>query len=254
MYDMKELEKQWIRYKLKQSIPWFILLVIFLLLILYYNNRVVVNKMILTYYTQISKNYFPKSSDKNETKIMESNETNTTVDSVVVKETNESNESDLNVSDEIFDTNDTIYEANSSNPFFSSIKTETTLNQKSPEEKLEDEIEKRHERKYVYIKKSSNAYKEVEKRFSLSQDPEDALFLARYYYEKKRYKKAEEWAFIANELNDESEESWLIYAQAKAARKEYLKAIHILDSYLKKNNSLRARKLLEEYKAKLSKK
>ena len=105
-----------------------------------------------------------------------------------------------------------------------------------------------------WIKKSSNAYKEVEKRFAISQDPEDALFLARYYYEKKRYKKAEEWAFIANELNDESEESWLIYAQAKAARGEHLKAIHILDGYLQKSNSLRARKLLEEYKTKLSKK
>jgi len=247
---MKELEQQWLKYKIKQSIPWFVLLIFLLLLLLYYNNRVLVNTVIVKYYTELSKSYFPKE-DFNQTKVVV--ERNTTT-KIIVLEKNKTVVSEMNVSDEIFDTNDTIYEVNSSNPFFSSIKSEVKINKKSPEEKLENEIEKRHERKYVYIKKSSNAYKEVEKRFSLSQDPEDALFLARYYYEKKKFKKAEEWAFIANELNDESEESWLIYAKSKAARKEYLKAIHILDSYLKKTNSLRARKLLEEYKAKLSKK
>lgn len=250
MYDMKELERQWIKYKIKQSTPWFVLLIVIVLIILYYNNRVVINTTIKEYYIKISKQYFPKVQEQNLTQIIEQNESNVThIENNITK-----TQVELNVSDEIFETNDTIYEVNSSNPFFTSIKTDSGVDKKTAEEKLEDEIEKQHERKYVYIKKSTNAYKEVEKRFSISQDPEDALFLARYYYEKKRYKKAEEWAFIANELNDESEESWLIYAQAKAARGEYLKAIHILDGYLQKSNSLRARKLLEEYKTKLSKK
>ncbi|MBN2824746.1 MAG: CDC27 family protein [Campylobacterales bacterium] len=250
MYDMKELEKKWFKYKIKQSVPWLIVLMVVLLMILYYNNRVRVNGILSHYYHQISTKYFPKKVETNSTIVVENNSSKVTQPPQEKQVTKE----ELNVSDEIFETNDTIYETNSSNPFFSSIKDAPKVDKKTPEEKLEDEIEKRHEKKYVYIKKSSDAYKEVEKRFATSQDPEDALFLARVYYEMKNYKKAEEWAFIANELNDESEESWLIYAKAKAARGEHLKAIHILDSYLKKTNSLRARKLLEEYKAKLSKK
>jgi len=254
MYDMKELEKKWFKYKLKQSIPWFLLLILILLVILYYNNRVTVNKMIRSYYGEIIKTYFPKPTEKNITKPLKTDEKNITVNVKKIEEKAAPIIEEMNVSDEIFDLNDTLHEANSSNPFFSSIKDIPQEKAKSPEEKLEDEIEKRHEKKYIYIKKSSDTYKEVEKRFSVTQDPEDALFLARLYYEKKQYKKAEEWAFIANELNDQSEESWLIYAKAKAARGKKLEAIHILDSYLKKSNSLRARKLLEEYKAALSKK
>ncbi len=251
---MKELEKKWLKYKFKQSIPWFILVIAVALMILYYNNRVKVNTLLVDYYDQISEKYFPKKIETNTTIVALDNRTQVVeVIEVPLPDINES-EDELNVSDEIFDTNDTLYETNSSNPFFSSIKDAPEVDKKTPEEILEDEIEKRHEKKYIHIKKSSDAYQEVEQRFVTSQDPEDALFLARIYYEKKNYKKAEEWAFIANELNDESEESWLIYAKAKAARGEYLKAIHILDSYLQKTNSLGARKLLEEYKAKLSKK
>ncbi len=250
---MKELEKKWFKYKLKQSIPWFILVIAVALMILYYNNRVKVNTLLVDYYNQISEKYFPKKIETNTTIVTLDNRTQVVEVPLPLPDINES-EDELNVSDEIFDTNDTLYETNSSNPFFSSIKDAPEVDKKTPEEILEDEIEKRHEKKYIHIKKSSDAYQEVEQRFVTSQDPEDALFLARIYYEKKNYKKAEEWAFIANELNDESEESWLIYAKAKAARGEYLKAIHILDSYLQKTNSLGARKLLEEYKAKLSKK
>ncbi|MEA2028579.1 MAG: CDC27 family protein [Campylobacterota bacterium] len=252
MYDMKELEQKWLKYKIKQSIPWALFLLLIVLAFIYYNNRVVVNQIVLEYYTKVSKHYISKPDEKNITKP----ESNQEIQAVVIKSEKNSTIKvvEINVSDEVFDTNATLYEENTTNPFFSSIKDKSEVEKKSPEARLEEEIERRHEKKYIHIKKSSNAYKEVEKRFASSQDPEDALFLARYYYENKKYKKAEEWAFIANELNDESEESWLIYAKAKAARGEYLKAIHILDAYLKKTNSLRARKLLEEYKEKLSKK
>ncbi|MBN2825192.1 MAG: CDC27 family protein [Campylobacterales bacterium] len=251
MYDMKELEKKWFKYKVIQSIPWFVAVIAVVLMIVYYNNRVTVNSIVAKYYEQTMQTYFPKKIETNTTVIVEVNTTKVTTNEVEKNVTHE-----LNVSDEIFETNDTIYESNdTSNPFFSSIKdAPKVIDDKTPHEKLEDEIEKRHEKKYVYIKKSSSAYKEVEQRFATSQDPEDALFLARVYFEMKQYQKAEEWAFIANELNDNSEESWLIYAKAKAVRGEYQKAIHILDSYLKKTNSIQARKLLEEYKVKLSKK
>ena len=248
MNSMKELEKKWFRYKLKKSIPWFILFFYLILMGVYINYKVIVDRFIINKYNYLSKTYLkeeeiPVDNTVKKEKIVEVNKTNT----LIIKERNDTIV-DLNISDDIFDINDTIYEENISEPFFE----EKILDDKLPKVKtkneiLEEEIEKRHEKQYIYIKKSSKEYKDVEKRFSLSQDPEDALFLARLYYEKKNYKKAEEWAFIANELNDELEESWLIYAKAKQARGQNAKAIHILRSYLKKKNSIRAKKLLENF-------
>ncbi len=240
MYEMKDLEREWLKYKLKRSIPYFILLFYIILIAIYYNYRVVVNSFVGEYYSKIVKKY----DIGKDTIIIEVNKSK----DIVVKVDKNITNDELNVSDELFDINSTIYEENVTDPFFSSIKSEI---KKTPQDKLEDEIEKRHEKKYVYIKTTSKAYKEVEKRFALNQDPEDALFLARFYYESKKYKKSEEWAFIANELNDSSEESWLIYAKSKAKRGKILEAVHILDSYLKKHNSIAARKLLEQYRTKL---
>jgi len=240
MYEMKDLEKQWLKYKLKRSIPYFILLFYFILIGVYYNYRVVVNNFASSYYNKIIKKYTTP------TDINRSIELNSSTKVTIKVEENNSIES--NITNELFDINSTIYEENITNPFFSSIKEEIKT---TPQKKLEAEIEKRHEKKYVYIKTTSKEYKEVERRFELNQDPEDALFLARFYYESKKYKKAEEWAFIANELDDTSEESWLIYARSKANRGKILEAVHILDSYLKKHNSIGARKLLEQYRTKL---
>ena len=248
---MKELEKKWFRYKLKQSIPWFILIFYLILIGLYINYKIIVDKFIINQYNQLSKEYFTQKDISLEihpkiSTIIDENKSNI----LIIKDFNKTI-IDINTSNDIFEINDTLYEENISEPFFSEISPVIDIQVpkvKTQDEILEEEIEKRHEKHYIYIKKSSKEYKDVEKRFSLSQDPEDALFLARIYYEKKKYKKAEEWAFIANELNDDLEESWLIYAKAKNARGQKVKAIHILKSYLKKTNSLRARKLLEEFR------
>jgi tetratricopeptide (TPR) repeat protein len=247
---MKELEKKWFRYKLKQSIPWFILMFYLILIGVYINYKIIVDKFVINQYNQLSKQYFAQKDTSLEihpkiSTITDVNKSNV----LIIKDINKTI-IDINTSNEIFDINDTLYEENISEPFFSEISPSIDIEVpkvKTQDEILEEEIEKRHKKQYIYIKKSSKEYKDVEKRFSLSQDPEDALFLARIYYEKKNYKKAEEWAFIANELNDDSEDSWLIYAKAKNARGQKAKAIHILKSYLRKSNSLRAKKLLEKF-------
>lgn len=249
MNSMKELEKKWFRYKLKQSIPWFILIFYFILIGVYINYRVIVNKFIMTQYNQLSKEYFIKDEIKLEPKPKISTVIDVNNSDILIIEDINKTLLDINITDEIFEPNDVLYEENISEPFFTEVvqKVEKELPKvKTQDDILEEEIDKRHEKQYIYIKKSSKEYKNVEKRFSLTQDPEDALFLARLYYEKKSYKKSEEWAFIANELNDESEESWLIYAKSKVARGQKTKAIHILKSYLKKTNSSRAKTLLEQ--------
>jgi len=85
---------------------------------------------------------------------------------------------------------------------------------------------------------------DIEKRFSSTQNKDDALFLARYYYDKKQYKKALRWSLETNKLDSNIEESWLLFGKAKAKLGQRMDAIRVLQSYVDRTGSSKAKKLL----------
>ena len=87
---------------------------------------------------------------------------------------------------------------------------------------------------------------EYEDRFKESQDPQDALYLAKYFYKKKNYPKAEIWAANANNIDGEIEDSWIIFAKAKAKQGHRVEAIKILQEYYDSTASLKAKELLDK--------
>ena len=93
-------------------------------------------------------------------------------------------------------------------------------------------------------KKSS--FKEIEKRFRMGHDIDDSLFLAKSYYNQKKYKKAAYWALQTNKVNESVEESWLLFAKAKAKLGQRNQAEQILKAYIQKTNSIEAKVLLEK--------
>jgi hypothetical protein len=111
-------------------------------------------------------------------------------------------------------------------------------------------VEKPRKKMHLTIIKttSSSAYKDVEKRFADTADPDDSLFLARTYYEKGNNKKAIYWALQTNKLNSNIEESWIIFAKAKARSGHKSEAIRVLSNYVKRSNSREAQRLLIKLK------
>jgi len=95
---------------------------------------------------------------------------------------------------------------------------------------------------------NKDAYKEVEKRFRLGHDVDDSLFLAKAYYLKGQYKKAEYWALQTNKINENIEESWLIFAKAKVKRGQKNEAMRILEAFINRSDSSEAKVLLEKIK------
>jgi hypothetical protein len=87
---------------------------------------------------------------------------------------------------------------------------------------------------------------ELEDKFQTSQDPQDSLEIARYYYKKKMYKKAEDWAVNTNNIDGDIEESWLIFAKARAKQGFRTDAIKVLQSFYDETNSIKAKKLLDK--------
>ncbi|RRS29984.1 MAG: hypothetical protein P794_09205 [Epsilonproteobacteria bacterium (ex Lamellibrachia satsuma)] len=232
MYDIKFLEDEWKKYKKKKRRPWFMLLLsIFLILlasftflnykeidILQSNNK---NKMLkpvkVTHSLLVDEAL--TTLEKKHPKIPE-----------VKSETVISNKTDTNeiVEDMPID--------------------ENTVRPDAPQ--VEESISQPHKKMHLNIIETTSvsAYKDVAKRFYQSHDTDDSLFLAKSYYRKGNYKKAEYWALQTNKVNGNIEESWLIFAKSKVKLGHRNEAIHILTTYLKKSDSAQVKSLLYKIK------
>jgi predicted negative regulator of RcsB-dependent stress response len=85
-----------------------------------------------------------------------------------------------------------------------------------------------------------------EERFKETQDPQDSLYLAKYYYKKGNYQKAETWAVNTNNIDGDIEDSWIIFAKARAKQGHRVDAIKVLQSYYDETNSAKAKEVLDK--------
>lgn len=89
---------------------------------------------------------------------------------------------------------------------------------------------------------------DVIKRFKKNKNPALSLFVAKRYYELGRYQKAYNYALITNDINSEIEDSWLIFARSLVRLDQRKMAIKALNSYIDDSDSARAKILLDDIK------
>jgi len=105
------------------------------------------------------------------------------------------------------------------------------------------------QRKDINFKTSSSDYIRVMKqKFAKNKNPREALLLAKAYYQSAKYAKAQEWALRANSLDKNLDESWFVFAKAKAKMGKHNEALKILDSFYKSTKSPRAKELMTKIK------
>jgi len=235
MYDIKPLEEEWQKYRKKKRRPLYMILMVLLLL--------VAAGALVKY-----KNIPLFVMDKNETL---SSSTIKASDVLIDKSITE-----LEVKKEL-----SALEANETAEEKPGVITTSDNNPMDPGDVFIDE-EVKHKKNAILTPKRKKvklhiemidaqtpaAYKEVEKRFSVSPNPDDSLFLAKAYYKKSKYRKAAHWALQTNKLNGDIEESWLIFARSKAKTGHKNEAIRVLKEYAKRSNSVAAKKLLKKLK------
>ena len=112
------------------------------------------------------------------------------------------------------------------------------ITEKAPQEQKVQITIKRRE--------SENDIKEVIKRFQKNNNPALSLFAAKKYYELGNYKQAYNYALVTNKINNDIEESWLIFAKSlvKLGKKE--QALKTLHEYIKYSHSSNAQILFDE--------
>jgi len=228
MHDIKELEERWKRYRRRKYIPWiaggFLLFVLAGAGVFFMRTDGKAHVVRLT--DKVTAFFTPSEH----TKRSETPQKHSTVTASYMR-------------------NGTVTAlASSSSPSVSQQQSSGPL-PLSPVLKRDDE-EKTRNGLHIEIVESKrsggNVYRMIEKRFKMTHDPEDGLFLARYYLKRRAYKKAEYWAFQANKIDPTLEESWLIFAEAKAKNGSPKEAIRILREYLKTHDSAKARALLKK--------
>ncbi len=232
MYDIKPLEAQWEQYNRKRRKPFYrnLLLVIFLILAAvaayYYKDLIVAQFEKSTSDLQKNELVFPVSLDLPLDTLMLKKGTEKeqlTIDNIAKRAVTKRDDNPMEPGDVFIEVSDP-----------SSAESGSEIRRKKPSKKINIEVSD----------VSYDAYRNIEARFSDSHEVDDALFLARGYYSRKKYRKAAYWALQTNKLDGNIEESWLIFAKAKAKTGQKNEAIRVLSQYVKKSNSAEAKRLL----------
>ena len=88
--------------------------------------------------------------------------------------------------------------------------------------------------------------KDIENRFEFAKDKSDSLFLAKYYYDRMEYAKAEKWALETNKLDNALGESWLIFAKAQAKQGKRIESLKVLKAFHDQTGSSKAKALIDK--------
>ena len=221
MYDIKPLEEEWKKYQLKKRKPIYLVLFLLTLLIIIFFS--VLNFSSVNKYIDNVNNKSIMSKKVNKSSLLKNN--------ALSRLEREEYDKNINTRDDL--TIDKSLDVLVDIPILDATDNIGTNN--NPHKKI-----------YLDIIETSSAkaYEDVEKRFKQSQDIDDALFLAKSYYKKHNYEKAEYWAYELNKLDANLEESLFIFVQAKVKLGHIPESISILKSYITKSNSEEAKKLL----------
>lgn len=113
---------------------------------------------------------------------------------------------------------------------------------------IEEEYKLETQSKKIEIKhqNTQNDIHEIINRFKKNNNPALSLFVAKKYYELGDYEQAYNYALITNKINKDIESSWIIFTKSliKLGKKD--KAIVTLKQYIKQSHSSSARILLDE--------
>lgn len=235
MYDIKQLEKEWKQYRKKKLRPWYIgsltlLLIIASVTIFLMNEKI--DLSVWKSYVEASKE-IPGNENKIKD-ILDSKDMNAK-QSVLIDDALDT----LEVKDSMVSVVDKGVQKQLNILVDIPVLDDTN-------EPTQKDLHTGNKKMHLEIIESTSvtAYKDVERRFLESRDMDDALFLARSYYKKGDYEKAEYWALEINKLDEDMEEGLLIFVKSKAKMGRKNEAISILTSYVEKSDSQEAKKLL----------
>lgn len=87
--------------------------------------------------------------------------------------------------------------------------------------------------------------KDIIRRFKNNKNPALSLFIAKRYYSAQQYQKSYNYALMTNEIDQNIDESWIIFSKSLVKLGQHELAINTLKAYLKTSKSTAAEVLLK---------
>lgn len=237
MYNVEDLEEKWRIYKSKKRIPWYAFIVVELIVAIYIVNIIAVNNAIKQYLkdSNITMSFQVHTMTDEKIKIVPNNDVNATpTNSKVVPK--------IEIDDpELLESVEKEHERKY-------LKIEVTDKYQTDKTQSKVEVEVENEENIGRSEKSQNAIEnkilEVKKSFLKTKSYDDALTIAKIYYDNGQYLEAEKWALVANNINSSIEEGWFLFVKSKVKMGDLDEAEEVLGVYIEKTGSKTAQKLL----------
>jgi len=115
-----------------------------------------------------------------------------------------------------------------------------------PTEPVQPVVKVKSKKITIRRQNTQNDIHEIITRFKKNNNPALSLFVAKKYYELKDYNQAYNYALITNKINKDIESSWIIFAKSLMKMGKKDKAISTLKKYIKQSHSNTAQVLLDE--------
>ncbi len=255
MIDVRELERRWIRYKIKRYLPFAILFISLALIIIILFN-IDFQKSNSHTDTVLQENRpVKKEQQRQQTTVAKESPRQIIVKKSTTPSASQEPSKILQPSMEFLRKikentvvpagNQTIRQQYQKN--YSSVEQSTITNQESST--LENDTEQTTlQKQKVKIKINKISKKELQaliKRFKKNNNPSLGVFIAKKYYEMGEYRKAYNYALITNQIDNTLEESWLIFTKSLVKLGHKDRAVKTLRAYIDVSHSSKASILLE---------
>jgi len=269
MLNTRDLEKRWLRYKIKFYIPHFTIFI----------SVIVISVVILTFFNSDKKETKELPQKVNKIPIETQTDKEVTIKTpkvALIKESIEVKTIDYKETPvaspkiqekEPSNTEDNSLKLAPSLDFMKSMQHSTLpyyneepaiahekvsviveeVQELEPVEVIQAEVFK-DEIKQISIKRrdSSNDIRDIIKRFKKNNNPALSLFVAKKYYELGEYHKAYNYALITNQIDRDIDASWIIFAKSLVKLNQKTMAIETLKQHIDNSHSSSAKILLDE--------
>ncbi len=266
MLNVNELESRWLKYKIKSYIPYGVIIVslgiILVVISTIYSSKTITKKVaqiekkeIIAPQEQKTEKIVTKQIEQNITQIVKIAEPKV---KIKIKSISDNKKILLSPSLEFMSSmkhnSISYYEEEDNTPVLTSnkliekekVQKEIIQNTKVVETR---EVQKEITEKTSVRIKRQNTQEDIShviKRFKKNNNPVLSLFVAKKYYELGEYHKSYNYALITNDINDNIDASWIIFAKSLVKLNEKEEAIKTLKKYIKHSHSSQAKILLEE--------
>lgn len=258
MHNIHELEKQWLTYKIKSFIPHISILLFSIISIVIFINinpinfeeqAKIVEKKIVKDKINVPKESasFVAKVDIVKVEIQEQNKTALLKFEPKVEEKNIVLTPSLDFIKKLRNDSTNSYKR-------TYVKPVPTLRTRYKEDKdteveVSNKIVSKIKKLKIMRQETQTDIEYVIKRFQKNNNPALSLFIAKKYYRLADYKQAYNYSLITNELNNNIDDSWIIFSKSLVKLGKKKKAIATLKRYINYSHSYKAKSLLDEISA-----